>query len=57
MIGPETAGCAGAVGAVTVGGYASARLAIRPGIVGVGVWPPQILPVLRPSRGHNDWYS
>jgi hypothetical protein len=28
-----------------------------PGVVVVGVGPPQILLVLRPSRCHNDCYS
>jgi hypothetical protein len=42
---------------VGVGGETPADWASRPGVVVLGVWPPQILLVLRPSRCHTDCYS
>jgi hypothetical protein len=55
VLGPDAAECGRTVSAVAVRCHPSASLAVRPGIVGIGVGPPQILLVLRPSGGHNDW--
>src|SRR5215472_4425424 len=57
VLGSKPAGGGRTAGAIAVGGYSPASPAVRPGLVGIGVGPPQILLVLRPSRGHNDWYS